>query len=169
MTAGLTDRPGLQTSGWSVVLPHHPSAQRTFDACDSRIGGSLDACVDRHELVHGDLLHHNVLLTPDADAVTAVFSWKCSTWGDSAYDLAWCTFWGRWHRGIGQLELWDTVVPELSPEQRTDIGVRHHAYELHVGATHLAWYSILGDTENLAWATRRLDEILERGPLRDPG
>ena len=57
-------------------------------AVDDRIGSLLDACPDRRELVHLDLLHYNVLVTPRADAVTAVLPWKCSTWGDAIYDLA---------------------------------------------------------------------------------
>ena len=49
--------------------------------------------------------------TPAADAVTAIFSWKCANLGDAIYELAWCTFWGRWHAGIGALKLWERVVP----------------------------------------------------------
>ena len=114
--------------------------------------------------MHSDLLHYNVLVAPAADAITAVFSWKCATWGDAIYDLAWCTFWGRWHDGIGALDLWDRVVPTLSASEAVDVGVRHHVYELQIGASHLGWYAILGDKENLDWTVCQLDELLERGP-----
>jgi aminoglycoside phosphotransferase (APT) family kinase protein len=164
LLAGVTDRPDQFTAGWRSRLAADAAAERTFGAVDRRIRSLLDACRDRRELVHSDLLHHNVLVTPAAVAVTAVFSWKCSTWGDAVYDLAWCTFWGRWHEGIGVLDLWERVVPTLSVSDAVDVGVRHHVYELQIGASHLGWYATLGDTENLRWTLRQLDELLERGP-----
>mgnify|MGYP001128130972 CR=1 FL=1 len=141
-------------------------ADRAFRAVDGRIRSLLDACPDRRQLVHSDLLHYNVLVTPGANETCAVFSWKCSTWGDSIYDLAWCTFWGRWHPGIGVLDLWERVVPTLPHTDAVDVGVRHHVYELQIGASHLGWYATLGDDTNLAWTLRQLDELLEGGPQR---
>ena len=164
LLGGITDRPGHHTAGWRQRLASDSDADHTFRAVDHRIRSMLDACSDRRELVHSDLLHYNVLVTPAADAVTAVFSWKCSTWGDSIYDLAWCTFWGRWHDGIGALDLWNRVVPTLTPSQAVDIAVRHHVYELQIGASHLGWYATLGDNDNIAWTRRQLDDLLELGP-----
>ncbi|CAB4559480.1 unannotated protein [freshwater metagenome] len=161
---GLTDRPGGPTSGWRALVGDDPAADRAFREADTRVRRLLDACPDRRQLVHGDLLHANVLVAPAAEAVTAVFSWKCSTWGDALYDLAWCTFWGRWHPGIGALDLWSRVVPTLSVRDAADAGVRHHAYELQIGVSHLGWYAATGDHVNLRWTTRQLDELLERGP-----
>ena len=164
LLAGITDRPDHHTAGWRARVAADPAAERTFRAVDRRIRSLLDACPDRRELVHSDLLHYNVLVTPSADAISAVFSWKCATWGDSAYDLAWCTFWGRWHPGVGALDLWERVVPALSVSEGIDIGTRHHVYELQIGASHLGWYATLGDDENLRWTRRQLDELLESGP-----
>ena len=165
---GLTDRPDRHTTGWRPRIAANPAAEPTFQAVDRRIRSMLDACPDRRQLVHSDLLHYNVLVAPLADAVAAVFSWKCSTWGDAVYDLAWCTFWGRWHEGIGALDLWDRVAPTLPASETVDIGVRHHVYELQIGATHLAWYATLGDDTNLGWTLRQLDELLELGPRSGP-
>ena len=164
LLAGITDRPDRHTVGWRRTISADAGVDRTFRAVDRRIRSLLDACPDRRELVHSDLLHYNVLVTPTADATSAVFSWKCSTWGDSVYDLAWCTFWGRWHEGIGALDLWQRVVPTLSASETVDVDVRHHVYELQIGASHLGWYATLGDTENLNWTARQLDELLELGP-----
>ncbi len=161
----ITDRPGNHVSGWRTRLADVPTVERTFVAADERIRSLLDACPDRRQLVHADLLHYNVLVSPACDAITAVFSWKHATWGDAAYDLAWCTFWSRWHDGIGALDLWDRVVPSLPPAETVDLSLRHHAYEIHVGTNHLGWYAALGDEANLEWTRRQLDELLERGPL----
>lgn len=164
LIAGVTDRADHHTAGWRKRIAANAAAERTFRAVDRRIRSLLDACDDRRQLVHSDLLHYNVLVTPAADAVTAVFSWKCSTWGDAIYDLAWCTFWGRWHEGIGALDLWERVVPTLSASEAVDVAVRHHVYELQIGANHLGWYATLGDTENLRWTLRQLNELLDSGP-----
>lgn len=163
---GLTDRPGGPTSGWRALVGDDPIADRTFREADRQVRDLLDACPDRRQLVHGDLLHANVLVTPSADAVTAVFSWKCSTWGDAIYDLAWCTFWGRWHPGIGALDLWNRVAPTLAADDLPDAALRHHAYELHIGASHLGWYAATGDHTSLRWTAAQLDELLEHGPQR---
>lgn len=166
LLAGITDQPDRHTAGWRSRIAADPATDRSFRAADSRIRSLLEVCTDRRELVHSDLLHYNVLVTPAADAVTAVFSWKCATWGDAVYDLAWCTFWGRWHESIGALDLWERVVPTLSASESVDLGVRHHVYELQIGASHLGWYATLGDEESLGWTRRQLDDLLERGPHR---
>lgn len=91
--------------------------------------------------------------------------WKCSTWGDTVYDLVWCSFWGRWHRGIGALVLWDLVAPTLTAADAVDAPERHHLYELQIGASHLAWYLTVGDNDMLRWTAHQLDQLLEAGPL----
>src|SRR5690606_34330618 len=58
---GITDRPGRHTSGWRARIAADPAAERTFSAADARIRSLLDACPDRRQLVHSDLLHYNVL------------------------------------------------------------------------------------------------------------
>lgn len=165
---GITDRPDHHTRGWRSKIAADRKVDQTFRAAEHRIGSLIDACEDRNQLVHSDLLHQNVLVSPAADAVTAVFSWKCSTWGDSLYDLAWCTFWGRWHRNIGALDLWERVVPGLVPADALDVGIRHHVYELQIGAGHLGWYATIGDDDGLSWTARQLDELLEQGPREAP-
>lgn len=161
---GIADHPGHHMSGWRARVAADTTIDLTFRAAEARIRSLLDACPDRRQLVHGDLLHANVLVTPAADAISAVFSWKCSTWGDAVYDLAWCTFWGRWHAGIAALDLWPRVVPTLLQSDLADLGVRHHVYELQIGASHVGWYAMLDDVENLARTAGLLDELLERGP-----
>ncbi len=164
----ITDRPDHHTRGWRSKIASNPAADRTFRAAERRIRSTIEACEDRGQLVHSDLLHNNVLVSPGGDAVTAVFSWKCSTWGDGLYDLAWCTFWGRWYPGIGALRLWDRVVPRLEGTDAVDVGIRHHVYELQIAANHVGWYATIGDDDGLSWTVRQLDEVLEQGPRHGP-
>jgi len=56
------------------------------------------------------------------------------------------------------------VAPTPTGPDAVDLAVRHHVYELQIGASHLRWYATLGDDTNLAWTRQRLDDHLERGP-----
>jgi aminoglycoside phosphotransferase (APT) family kinase protein len=166
---GLVDDPGKLVHGWSAALARDRELAALSAAVTARVRGLADACPERRDLVHGDLLHGNVLVSPDARRIEAVLSWKCSVRGDFLYDAAWCTFWAPWHPGIdgadplsGMLRAPDVLA---DPGARLDAAARHHCYELHIGFIHLGWNIWVGDQANLAGTARRLAEVLERGPL----
>ncbi len=168
LTTALSDDTSSRTAGWRAGLAEDARAERVFAACETRIGDLLEACPERRDLVHSDLLHQNVLVSGDGTEVTGVFSWKCATLGDFLYDTAWCTFWGAWHPGIGAVDVWSRVTrprPGLAEAGLVDAAQRHHCYELQIGASHLGWYVWTNDHESLRWCADRLDGILERGPL----
>jgi len=48
-----------------------------------------------------------------------------------------------------------------------DASIRHHCYELHIGATHLGWSAWVGDVTALSQVADRLTDVLDRGPLGD--
>jgi len=78
--------------------------------------------------------------------------------GDFLYDVAWCTFWAPWHHGIEAVGLWDRT------QRSDDAALRHHCYELHIGATHLGWNAWAGDEPALRAVAARTEEVLARGP-----
>lgn len=166
---GLVDDPSSRVAGWREVLAADPALDRLHRDCVHRITELVEACPERRDLVHGDLLHGNLLVSEDASRVNAVFSWKCSVRGDFLFDVAWCTFWSAWHPGIAAAGVWERVVgdPAFAGDDGglVDAAVRHHCYELHIGTTHLGWYVWTGDEENLRAAAARTASILERGPL----
>lgn len=167
LLAGLVDDPGKTVSGWRTLLAQDAELDRLFERCVARVDELLDACPERRDLVHGDLLHGNVLVDDDR-SIAAVFSWKCSVFGDFAFDAAWCTFWSPWHPGIAAADPWRLVcAADLDSSDRVDLSVRHHCYEVHIGATHLGWYAWTDDADNVAEAAARVAVILERGPLPD--
>jgi aminoglycoside phosphotransferase (APT) family kinase protein len=161
---GLVDDPKQLVSGWRAALAADPELDRLYAACERRIGELLEACPERRDLIHGDLLHQNVLIDERAEKITAVFSWKCSVRGDCLYDVAWLTFWAPWHAGIAALDLWPRALDALSPRDREDAAWRHHCYELHIGARHLGWSAWTRDPESLAAVATETARILERGP-----
>lgn len=149
-------------AGWRAALAADPSADRLFVALRQRVAELTEACPEERDLVHGDLLHRNVLVSQDASRVEAVFSWKCSVRGDHLFDTAWCTFWGEtFHPGIAALDAWSLV-----DGGEVDAALRHHCYELHIGASHLGWYAWTGDVESLRRVEAHMAMLLERGPRR---
>lgn len=165
----LADDPARPVHGWRAALAAHSDLDRIFRACEARVRDLAGACPERRDLVHGDLLHANVLVTEDASRPTAVFSWKSSVRGDFLFDTAWCTFCSIWYPGIAALDLWHLIHQEPSikhdPGALVDAPVRHHCYELGIGLGALAWNTWTGDAHVLQQAAAHLAEILERGPL----
>jgi aminoglycoside phosphotransferase (APT) family kinase protein len=143
-----------QPPGWRDKLRAHPEADAAFERAADRLRELIPHLPERGELIHGDLLHKNVLVSDDASRVTAVFSWKCSVRGDALYDAAWCTFWGDLaHPGIAA-----AVDRTFTADERD----RHRCYELHIAATHLGWYAWTDDDANLARVLGAVSGLLAR-------
>jgi aminoglycoside phosphotransferase (APT) family kinase protein len=169
LLASLIDDPGKLVHGWSGALAGDRELATLSAAASGRVRALADACPERRDLVHGDLLHGNVLVSPDARRVQAVLSWKCSVRGDFLFDPAWCSFWAPFHPGIAAADplsglLRDPAV-RTEPGALRDAAARHHCYELHIGFTHLGWNVWTRNQAALAATARRLAEVLERGPL----
>ena len=166
----LVDDPRQEAHGWRAALAVRSGIDRVYRAAEARVRDLIEACPERRDLIHGDLLHANVLVAEDAGRPNAVFSWKRSLRGDFLFDTAWCTFCSAiWYPGIAAAGPWDRVRRE--PSMRDDAGawidapVRHHCYELHIGLTALAWNVWAGDSEALQQVAAQLAVVLERGPL----
>jgi aminoglycoside phosphotransferase (APT) family kinase protein len=160
----LVDDPRRTVSGWRATLADDPELDDLYRRCERRIGELVNACPERRDVVHGDLLHQNVLLADDGSRATGVFSWKCSVRGDFLFDVAWCTFWSGWHPGIAAMDLWGrTRIDPTLVGLLGDASVRHHCYELVIGANHLGWHAWTGDRTELLRVAERTAAILERG------
>ena len=167
LRAGLIDNPDSLVSGWRKTLAKDARLNAIYSACEARIEELLPHCPERRDLVHGDLLHQNVLISDDATRVTAIFSWKCSMRGDFLFDVAWCTVWSPWHAGIAATNLWQRTLnaPDLSKSDLHDAALRHHCYELQIAASHFGWTIWTNNDEDLALVAARAEEVLNRGPL----
>ncbi|MFD2077554.1 Predicted kinase, aminoglycoside phosphotransferase (APT) family [Actinopolymorpha cephalotaxi] len=169
LLAGLADDPDKMVNGWADALAEDRELAALSAAVTERVTALVDACPERRDLVHGDLLHGNVLVSPDASRIEAVLSWKCSVRGDFLFDAAWCSFWAPWHPGIAAADPLSGVLRDpgvrADPGALVDAATRHHCYELHIGFTHLGWNVWTKNHEALAATAARLAEVLERGPL----
>lgn len=166
LRSGLVDHPDSMTHGWREKLAQDKQLDALFQACVDRIDTLLPACPERRDLVHGDLLHQNVLISEDATAVTALFSWKCSVRGDFLFDVAWCSLWSPWHDGIAAIDPWARSLraSDLQPDDLLDAPLRHHCYELQIAASHFGWNVWTGNEADLAATAARAEAILQRGP-----
>lgn len=168
LLSGLQEPPPDQpTVGWTTKLAAVPAAFEVFEAASAQVESLVGSCPERRDLVHGDLLHRNVLVSADASRVTAMFSWKCAVRGDFLFDVAWCTLWGSmFHPGIAALDVFDLVMcdPDLSDEARSDAALRHHCYELQIAASHLGWYAWTGEDDHLRRMASFTRELLRRRP-----
>ncbi|GAA2760790.1 phosphotransferase family protein [Actinopolymorpha rutila] len=169
LLAGLADDPDKLVHGWGAALAEDRELAALSAAVTKRVTDLVDACPERRDLLHSDLLHGNVLVSPDAQRIEAVLSWKCSVRGDFLFDAAWCSFWAPWHPGIAAADPLSGLLrdPGVRAESGAlvDAATRHHCYELHIGFTHLGWNVWTKNQEALAATSRRLAEVLERGPL----
>ena len=164
----LVDRLDSHTAGWRERLATRPDVERVFDASLERIDALLPRCPERRDLVHGDLLHQNVLVSEDLSSVTAVFSWKCSALGDFLYDLAWCTHWAPWFTCIDAEGLYERVLGDaaLDGAALEDAALRHECYELQIAASHVGWFLWNDDEENLGRLVEQLEGLLALGGPR---
>ncbi len=165
--SGLVDDPADRVHGWAAALAADRELAPLSTAVAERVTALVEACPERRDLIHGDLLHGNVLVSPDCSRIEAVLSWKCSVRGDFLFDAAWCTFWAEpFHPGIAAADPLSGLLRNPAVQgDLVDAAIRHHCYELHIGYTHLGWNIWVGDQASLAATARRLAEILDRGPL----
>lgn len=157
----LVDQPGGRVSGWRARLAADPALDAQFRLGEDHLAGLLPSLPERQDVLHLDLLHGNVLVTPDGTRLEAVFDWGCTMLGDFAYELAWFSFWAPWHRGLDAVGLVDAARTHVASqaggaELVAGFDVRRNAYEVHIGLTHLAWYAFTGDDEGLGAVAARL-------------
>lgn len=72
LLAGLVDDPNAVTHGWSDALASDPKLAALSEETAARVRALVEACPERRDLVHGDLLHGNVLTSADSRRIEAV-------------------------------------------------------------------------------------------------
>lgn len=158
LLGGLVDRPGGRVSGWREVLRRSPDLDALFRDTHRELTELLSLCPTEPHLIHSDLLNRNVLVTPDASRLVAVFDWGCLKYGDFLYELAWFTFWAPWHPGLAAIDIRSAALEHL---RAAGVPVPHFAerlrcYELRIGLEHLAYGAFTGHTDELMDVARRM-------------
>jgi hygromycin-B 4-O-kinase len=111
-------------------------------------------------LVHNDMMNRNVHVSDDG-AVTGVFDWGISLYGDHLYDLALIEFWAPWFPEIdaprlraAALERWTAVPGALD-----GFDERWKACILRIGLEHIGWNVYLLDRPEANRVAARMREF----------
>jgi hygromycin-B 4-O-kinase len=81
--------------GWRSRLKTFPAAYASFQAGYERLSELVEGLPQPRQIIHGDLLHNNVLV--QGDRISAVLDWGNSLYGDALYDAAWLLYWWPWY------------------------------------------------------------------------
>jgi len=165
--------PGEGAASWHAWLrmgvSGNAETHHLYAPTMQKIEKLLQLVPERRELVHGDLLHQNVLISDtDSSEVTGVFSWKCSALGDFLYDVAWCTLWSPWFEVLNADLLWQLTLDadDLADADLELAAERHYCYELQIALSHIGWFITSKDDTNLQRLSPQLEALLDRGPRK---
>jgi aminoglycoside phosphotransferase (APT) family kinase protein len=162
------DEPGARVGGWRPRIECDADLADLYRRTEREIRAFVGAgiCPEMRHVLHLDLVNRNVLVDEHRREVAAVFDWGCLAYGDFVYEVAYLAFWEPWFPVLAALDL-----AASAPRHWREIGLevpefagRFHAYQLHVGLTHLASSAAKGSEEDLVGVARRTSELLAAGP-----
>lgn len=136
--------------GWRAALEGSPTGARAYDFALGRLRELVADIPDVQAVIHGDLLHHNVLV---ADAgISAIFDWGNSLCGDSLYDAAWRIYWWPWYPAWAKID----IRAELDRHWATtgaappDLDYRLRCYQLRIGLDSMTYNAFTSQWDDLA-------------------
>lgn len=153
------DTPDQRGGGWRERLVTAPEDDAAFTWGYELLKEVASDTIPR-SLIHGDLINRNVLVA--GDALSGVFDWGCSKYGDHLYELAWFEFWAPWYPDLdmrllrSELEKrWQATGCMPVDKQR-----RLAACYLHIGLEHLAYNAFLSDWTTLSATAERMRALV---------
>jgi hygromycin-B 4-O-kinase len=155
------DEEGSRTHGWRHQLADSALGDASFTLAEAQMLELAGAFPGPRSLVHNDLLNRNALAANGA--LTSVFDWGCSIYGDFLYELATIVFWSPWHPTIQRSDM-QTMALDHYADMGLDVpnfDARLRCCALHVGLVHLAYNAFLGDLETLRLTDERMADFLD--------
>lgn len=155
------DTPDKRIHGWRKRL----AAEGGLDAfvhLQRKLTSLLDHCPEERHLIHGDLLHYNLLVS--GNEISAVLDWGNSLYGDFLYELAWFTFWSSWYPAMAGI---DFRKRGLAHYAEIGLDVPHFeerlaCYELHIALDSIAYCSFTERWGQVECVTAQAQEVAER-------
>lgn len=125
--------------GWRDALAASPIGSAPLERGLRRLQELVPRLPDVRELIHGDLLSRNVLVS--GSRITGVLDWGNSLYGDSLYDVAWLLFWWPWYPQWESVDLHARVMEHLHAGGRplADLDERLLAYKIHIALDAVAY------------------------------
>jgi hygromycin-B 4-O-kinase len=111
---------------------------------------------DVRELIHGDLLSRNVLVS--RNAVAGVLDWGNSMYGDSLYDAAWLIFCWPLHPQWKSIDIRAHIRDHLciGGQLPASFDERIHIYEIHIARSAQSRTAPSGDDGTRSRRSHRL-------------
>jgi hygromycin-B 4-O-kinase len=124
------DKPRLP--GWRDALAASPIGMGPFEQGLRQLQELVADLSDERELIHGDLLSRNILVS--GNAVAGVLDWGNSMYGDSLYDAAWLIFCWPLYPQWKSFDIRAHIRDHLCIGGRPPAGFdeRIHTYEIHI-------------------------------------
>jgi hygromycin-B 4-O-kinase len=118
--------------GWRDALAASPIGMAPFEQGLRRLHELVAHLADVRELIHGDLLNRNVLVS--GNAVAGVLDWGNSMYGDSLYDAAWLIFCWPLYPQWESVDIRAHIRDHLCTGGRlpASFDERIHIYEIHI-------------------------------------
>lgn len=144
-----TDTPGTRTHGWRAALAGSPTGVGPFDIAYKELARLSERVPDWRQLIHGDLLYHNVLV--DGSRLTAVVDWGNSLLGDHLYDAAWLQYWWPWYPAWSGIDIRAELEQHWSGQDGlpVDLDDRLRCYQIHIGLAAQAYNAFTGRLDHL--------------------
>jgi hygromycin-B 4-O-kinase len=154
------DRPRI--GNWRRELARSSIGDRSFKLAYAMLRELADDLPNRRQMIHGDLLNHNVLVA--RDRITAVFDWGNAMYGDALYEAAWLIYWWPWFAKWAAIDIRASLMRHWQQQGAVprDLEKRLLAYQLFIGLDHLAYNASLHRWADLAWNDRRVLALLDR-------
>lgn len=108
-------------------------------------------------LIHGDLLHRNVLT--NRDEVVALIDWGCATVGDPLFDYAWLVYWWPWFPQWSDVDVEAAIARHVGGQEGRveDIERRMNIYGLYIGLDSIRYTAFMNRVHDLPAAFERSD------------
>ncbi len=147
--------------GWRAALEASPTGAAPFHAAAARFRALVADLPDMKQVIHCDLLCHNVLV--EGAAVTAVFDWGNSLYGDALYDAAWLLYWWPWYPGWAEIDIRAALDRHWSGAGRIPADLEHRlrCYQAHIGLCAMVYTAFTQRWDDLARNARQTLEVLD--------
>jgi hygromycin-B 4-O-kinase len=143
----------LEVNGnYYTDLANSSVGAETFDQLYSQFASLVELCPDVRELIHGDLLHYNLLVSDTK--ISALIDWQCSIYGDSLYDVAWFIYYEPYFPEFTKVNLCQKLLAHVTSRSAdtSNLKARLLCYQLHIGLG-----SMLYNTFRQDWKTVQED------------
>jgi hygromycin-B 4-O-kinase len=153
------DKPRLP--GWRDALTASGIGMGPFEQGLGRLQQLVATLADVRELVHGDLLNRNVLVS--RNAVAGVLDWGNSMYGDSLYDAAWLIFCWPLYPQWKSIDIRAHVRDHLCVGDQlsaASFDERIHIYEIHIALGAVAYCAFAGRWDEAEAFARTLARLV---------